>query len=49
MKRNAFLFDIGYGQLDFGMYSQATQAYTDLSLLEYHLSKACGKNYLDDE
>ena len=33
----------------FRMYSQAAQACTDLCLLEYHLGKVCGKNYLDDE
>ena len=35
--------------LVFRMYSQAAQARTALRLLEYHLGKVCGKNYLDDE
>ena len=42
-------FDIGYGQLDFRMYSQAAQGGTALRLLEYYLDKVCGKNYLNDE
>ena len=42
-------FDIGYGQLNFRMYSQELQKWTGASTLEYHLGKVCGKNYLDDE
>ena len=35
--------------LVFRMYSQESQKWTPLSILEYHLGKVCGKNYLDDE
>ena len=35
--------------LVFRMYRQGAQAVTNLRLLEYHLGKVCGKNYLDDE
>ena len=42
------MFDIGYGQLDFQMYSQEEQVRTAIRLLEYHLGKVSGKNYLDD-
>ena len=44
-----FFFDIGYGQLNFRMYSQELQKWTGPSTLDYHLGKVCGKNYLDDE
>ena len=42
-KHKCNFFDIGYGQLDFGKYSQAAQACTDLCILEYDLGKVCGK------
>ena len=43
VKKEMQFFDIGYGQLDFRMYSQAAQAHTAPCLLEYHWGKVCGK------
>ena len=42
-------FGIGYGQLNFGMYSQEAHMRTSLRFLEYHLGNVFRKNYLDND